>query len=32
MGITLNTIFIVVEAVYGYASNSTALIADAGHN
>lgn len=32
IGITLNTIFIVVEAVYGYASNSTALIADAGHN
>ncbi len=32
IGITLNTIFIVVEAIYGYASNSTALIADAGHN
>ncbi|WIG51046.1 MAG: Cobalt/zinc/cadmium resistance protein CzcD [Afipia sp.] len=32
IGITLNTIFIIVEAVYGYASNSTALIADAGHN
>lgn len=32
IGIALNTIFIVVEAVYGYASNSTALIADAGHN
>lgn len=31
-GIALNTIFIIVEAVYGYASNSTALIADAGHN
>lgn len=31
-GIALNTIFIVVEAIYGYASNSTALIADAGHN
>ena len=32
IGIALNTIFIIVEAVYGYASNSTALIADAGHN
>lgn len=32
VGITLNTIFIVVEAIYGYTSNSTALIADAGHN
>lgn len=31
-GIALNTIFIIVEAIYGYASNSTALIADAGHN
>lgn len=32
VGITLNTVFIVVEAIYGYTSNSTALIADAGHN
>ncbi len=32
IGIALNSIFIVVEAIYGYASNSTALIADAGHN
>ncbi|EGP07363.1 cobalt-zinc-cadmium resistance protein CzcD [Bradyrhizobiaceae bacterium SG-6C] len=32
VGITLNTIFIIVEAIYGYTSNSTALIADAGHN
>lgn len=32
VGIVLNTIFIVIEAVYGYISNSTALIADAGHN
>lgn len=32
VGITLNTAFVVVEAVYGYTSNSTALIADAGHN
>lgn len=32
VGITLNTIFIIVEAIYGFTSNSTALIADAGHN
>ena len=32
VGIALNTAFVIVEAVYGYASNSTALIADAGHN
>jgi cobalt-zinc-cadmium efflux system protein len=32
VGIVLNTIFIVIEGVYGYISNSTALIADAGHN
>lgn len=32
VGITLNTAFVIVEAIYGYASNSTALIADAGHN
>jgi cobalt-zinc-cadmium efflux system protein len=32
IGIALNTIFIIVEAIYGYTSNSTALIADAGHN
>ena len=32
VGIVLNTIFIVIEAIYGYISNSTALIADAGHN
>lgn len=32
VGIALNTVFIVVETIYGYASNSTALIADAGHN
>ncbi|CAN5314876.1 cation diffusion facilitator family transporter [soil metagenome] len=32
IGIALNTIFVIVEAIYGYASNSTALIADAGHN
>jgi cobalt-zinc-cadmium efflux system protein len=32
MGIALNTVFVIVEAIYGYTSNSTALIADAGHN
>jgi len=32
IGITLNTVFVVVEAVYGYASGSMALVADAGHN
>jgi cobalt-zinc-cadmium efflux system protein len=31
-GIALNTAFVIVEAIYGYTSNSTALIADAGHN
>lgn len=32
IGIALNTVFVIVEAIYGYTSNSTALIADAGHN
>ena len=32
IGITLNTAFVVAEAVFGFISNSTALIADAGHN
>jgi cobalt-zinc-cadmium efflux system protein len=32
IGITLNTIFVVVEGIFGYASNSMALMADAGHN
>ncbi|WP_398466849.1 cation diffusion facilitator family transporter [Tardiphaga sp.] len=32
IGITLNTVFVVVEAVYGYAAGSMALVADAGHN
>jgi cobalt-zinc-cadmium efflux system protein len=31
-GIALNIIFIVIEALYGYFSNSMSLIADAGHN
>ncbi|HMT43012.1 MAG TPA: cation diffusion facilitator family transporter [Chakrabartia sp.] len=32
LGILLNTAFVVVEALYGLASGSTALLADAGHN
>lgn len=32
IGITLNTAFVIVEAIYGYAAGSMALVADAGHN
>lgn len=32
IGISLNTALVVAEAVYGYLGNSTALMADAGHN
>lgn len=32
IGITLNVAFVVIEAVYGFAVNSLALISDAGHN
>ncbi|WP_244433549.1 cation transporter, partial [Azospirillum sp. B506] len=32
LGALLNIGFVVVEAVYGLIANSTALIADAGHN
>lgn len=32
IGITLNTALVVAEAIYGYVGNSTALLADAGHN
>ncbi|MDB5511426.1 MAG: cation diffusion facilitator family transporter [Enterovirga sp.] len=32
IGIGLNTAFVVVEAGFGLASNSVALLADAGHN
>ena len=32
IGITLNLGFVVVEAVFGFLSNSMALLADAGHN
>jgi cobalt-zinc-cadmium efflux system protein len=32
IGITLNVAIVLLHAVYGYLSNSVALIADAGHN
>lgn len=32
IGVALNGTFVLVEAVYGFLSNSTALLADAGHN
>ena len=32
LGIGLNTLFVVVEAVFGFLSGSMALVADAGHN
>jgi len=32
VGIGLNILFVVVEAVYGILANSVALLADAGHN
>jgi len=32
IGISLNIALVVTEAVYGYIGNSTALLADAGHN
>lgn len=32
LGIGLNTAFVVIEAGYGWASNSMSLVADAGHN
>lgn len=32
IGIGLNIIFVVVEVIYGLIANSSALIADAGHN
>ena len=32
IGIVLNTLFVAVEAGYGFAANSMALLADAGHN
>ena len=32
IGITINILFVIAEALSGYVSNSMALIADAGHN
>lgn len=32
IGITLNIIFVAVEIIFGLRANSTALLADAGHN
>lgn len=32
LAVALNTIFVVVEFAFGFVANSTALIADAGHN
>ncbi len=32
VSVTLNTGFVIVEAVYGILANSLALLADAGHN
>lgn len=32
IGIGLNAIFVLIEAGYGFLANSTALLADAGHN
>jgi cobalt-zinc-cadmium efflux system protein len=32
IGIGLNVVFVVVEIVYGLSANSSALLADAGHN
>ena len=32
IGISINIVFIIVEAAYGFFSNSMALVADAGHN
>jgi cobalt-zinc-cadmium efflux system protein len=32
VGVALNVVFVVVEAVYGFLSDSLALLTDAGHN
>ncbi len=32
LAIVLNTVFVLIELSYGFIANSTALIADAGHN
>ena len=31
-GTALNVVFVIVEAIFGFLGNSTALLADAGHN
>jgi cobalt-zinc-cadmium efflux system protein len=32
IGVTLNIAYVIIEALYGFLSNSVALLADAGHN
>lgn len=32
LAVTLNAIFVAIEFIYGFIANSTALMADAGHN
>lgn len=32
VSVALNTGFVIIEALYGIAANSLALLADAGHN
>ena len=32
IGIVLNSVFIAIEVIYGLIANSSALLADAGHN
>jgi cobalt-zinc-cadmium efflux system protein len=32
IGVVLNTLFVILQAVFGFAAHSLALIADAGHN
>src|SRR5664279_5657289 len=32
VGISLNAAFVIIETIFGLASNSMALVADAGHN
>jgi cobalt-zinc-cadmium efflux system protein len=32
IGVALNSGFVIIEAIFGFLANSTALLADAGHN
>ena len=32
LGIGLNIVFVIIEVIYGLIANSSALLADAGHN